>query len=165
VPASCDQDVLWLDVAVQDASFVRGRDPISDLDEQFDDLLPGARRIRPLPERPAFNQLCHDVLAPVDGPNIQNSDKMRMIDRKGCLRFSLKAPSRDGIRELVGQQLDGDPAIESRVNRPVDLSHAARANQRQDFVSAEASTRCQGQAVSSEDWIVADGVPRDNPLL
>src|SRR5579859_4681058 len=41
------------------------------------------------------------------------------------------------LTEPVGGNLDGDIAIEARVPRPVDLSHAAFTEGRQNFVGAE----------------------------
>jgi hypothetical protein len=54
--------------------------------------------------------------------------------------LSLEAPQtvrirRDGLRK----HLDRDLAFEPRVARPVHLSHAARAQRRQDFVRAQTS--------------------------
>src|SRR5262245_30408696 len=46
--------------------------------------------------------------------------------------------------KLCGEDLDGDRAIEPRVERPIDLAHAARTNQADDFIGPEAVARCQG---------------------
>jgi hypothetical protein len=41
------------------------------------------------------------------------------------------------ISQQIGQDLEGDVAIELRVARAVDLAHAARADEREHFVRAE----------------------------
>jgi len=46
------------------------------------------------------------------------------------------------------QHLEGDVAPEPRIGRAIDLAHPAAANQRQDFVSAEASAEREGHRLS-----------------
>src|SRR6187551_1409293 len=69
-----------------------------------------------------------------------------MIQRREHFRFALKPrePIRVG-RERGGQNLDGDLAFELGVRRAVDLTHSAFADERSDFVSAEASAGREGQ--------------------
>ena len=43
-------------------------------------------------------------------------------------------------RQEIGQHLDRNVAMELRITGAIDLAHAARANQRDDFVRAEASS-------------------------
>ena len=63
---------------------------------------------------------------------------VRMIQRGEYFRFALKARESVVIgRQCRGQDLDRDLALQLRVCRPVDLSHAAFANLRGDFVDAE----------------------------
>ncbi len=50
-------------------------------------------------------------------------------------------------RQCLGQDLDRDLALQLRVCRPVDLSHAAFANLRGDFVDAETRARDESQWV------------------
>src|SRR5450755_2680557 len=52
-----------------------------------------------------------------------------MIERRDGVSFLLETR-----RVLALQALDGDDAVEARVARLVDLSHASRANRREDFV-------------------------------
>src|SRR5215831_16009466 len=64
---------------------------------------------------------------------------VRMIERSKDLRFPSEPGDTIGIvREGRRQELQRDVPTELRVLGVVDLAHAAAANQRQDFVSAEA---------------------------
>ena len=58
-----------------------------------------------------------------------------MIERAGGARLVLEsAQSVRDPRELVGQHLDRDVAIEPRVARAIDDAHAAGADAADDFV-------------------------------
>jgi hypothetical protein len=69
-----------------------------------------------------------------------------MIQGSQHFRFALKPrePIRVG-RERGGQNLDGDLSFELRVRRAVDLTHSAFADERSDFVGAEARAGREGQ--------------------
>ena len=92
-------------------------------------------------QRRAVDQLHHEradamrLFEPVDLRDV------RMIERSQDLRFPFEAgePFRIG-REGLGQDFDGNVAMEFRVRRPIHLAHAARANERDDLVGAEANT-------------------------
>ena len=58
-----------------------------------------------------------------------------------CASRSNRASASALPAESVRQHLDRDVALEPRVPRPVHLSHAARAERRQDLVRAEAGAR------------------------
>jgi hypothetical protein len=69
---------------------------------------------------------------------------MRMIQRRQQLGLALKTRQPVSIRGHVDwQYLDRDVALQSRVMRTIDLSHAARTNVGQDFVWADARTRAK----------------------
>jgi hypothetical protein len=48
------------------------------------------------------------------------------------------------VRERGGKNLDGDVASEPRIARAIDLAHAARADERDDFIRTEASAGREG---------------------
>jgi hypothetical protein len=65
---------------------------------------------------------------------------MRMFERGEHLRLAPKA--REALRiinKCIRQDLDSDIAPEPRIVRTVNLTHAACANERGDFICAEAS--------------------------
>ena len=78
---------------------------------------------------------------------VQRAD-VRMIQRRDRTRFTVEAVAQLRIgRELRRQNFDRDRAIEARVARPIDFAHAARANERDDFVDAKLRSSRQGHAV------------------
>ena len=90
-----------------------------------------------------------------------------MIQRGEYFRFALKARESVVIgRHCRRQDLDRDLALQLRVGRPVDLSHAAFANLRGDFVDAETragdeSQRCReyrGERACGRDYSLSDAV-------
>jgi hypothetical protein len=67
---------------------------------------------------------------------------IRVIQRSDGPGFPLEPLAERGVsREVRGQDLDGDRALESRVPRLVDLAHAAGAGGGDDFVGTEPGTR------------------------
>ena len=66
--------------------------------------------------------------------------RRRVPEAAGVSAHDERAESRDSFRvsrKRLGQDLDRDRAIEPRVARSVDLTHAARADQRDDLIRAE----------------------------
>ena len=63
-------------------------------------------------------------------------------------RFALEALAEAGVpRSVARRDLDGDPAVEPGVARPVHLSHAAGAQRRFDDIRTEraANSQCHGR--------------------
>jgi hypothetical protein len=72
-----------------------------------------------------------------------------MIQRREDLGFAPEAREPfDVVRELLGQNLQGNVAIELGVLRPIHFTHAAAAKQREDVVRAEAGTAGERHAIS-----------------
>jgi hypothetical protein len=69
------------------------------------------------------------------GAHIACEILVRMIQRRGGPGFLLKS------RPSMFHDLHGNVPVESRIPCAVDLSHASRAERRQDFVGAEFVTR------------------------
>ena len=61
---------------------------------------------------------------------------MRMVERGGRLRLALEAAARIGVGDLAGEELDCDRPVQLRVERAIDLTHAAFAEQRLDAVGS-----------------------------
>jgi hypothetical protein len=67
-----------------------------------------------------------------------------MIERGQDLRLAFEACEPVGIEhESFGQDFQRDVAIELRVSRPINLTHAARAERGNDFVRPESSAGCK----------------------
>ena len=94
----------------------------------------------PLRQVVAFDQLHHERADAIRFFETVDGGDVRMIQRGEQLRFALKRASRSGsLRERVGQNLERDVALQSRVAGAIHLAHAARAERRNDFVRAESS--------------------------
>ena len=71
-----------------------------------------------------------------------------MAQRREDFRFTLEAGDSFRVcRERLGQDLDGDIAIELRVAGSVHLAHAPFADLRGDFVNAEACAGGEGHSL------------------
>ena len=72
-----------------------------------------------------------------------------MVQRRGGFGF-LDEPLAAGlVRDaVVREDLDRDLAAQSRIARAIDLAHAARADEREDFIRAEVRPGGQGHAGS-----------------
>ena len=61
------------------------------------------------------------------------------------LSFALKSLLASWIlRELFGQNLDGDATLQARITSAVHLSHAASTKRRRDFIGAQVSAWSEG---------------------
>jgi hypothetical protein len=133
------QDVLGLDVAMQHACRVRSRKRIGDTGEQLRDVAPRApRAVRPVAQRSAVDELGDEVLVLLEFAGIVDREDVRVIQRRGHLRFALEAPQRRGVGPTRGEKLDRDLPIQSRVERAVDHAHAALAEEGFDLVRSDA---------------------------
>ena len=150
-------DVLGLEIAVNDAAVVCGRQAARHLDRHVGTL---PRRERTLPEfvaqclaveelsdqerRPDRALIRIDDLGAAD---VVHRHDIRVIDRGDRARLALESREPIGIScKNRGQHLDGDVAAEPRVPRPIDDAHTSGADERQDFV------RTQPRAWGQRHW-------------
>jgi hypothetical protein len=82
------------------------------------------------------DQRCHTValLQAVDDRDV------RMVQGREDFCFALEAGQSIDIGRGFGENLDGNSALQIRVDRAVDLAHTAHANLRGNFIGAEASS-------------------------
>ena len=143
-----DQNVLGFDVPVHDASVVRGGKAVRDAGEQLDELGPrppfGGG---PILERSVIDEFGDQIRTAVQLADVVHGENVRVVQRGRCLGFALEPPASRRVGELVGKELDRNRSIELRVVRRIDFAHAAGAEQRDDFVGAEA--RASGQCHES----------------
>ena len=127
--------------------------------ERLRDLLRDRQRLVDR-DRPARNAL-RQVLA-LDEFHHQRTDTVGffetvdvrdvgMIQRGEGLRFAGEPCEPFGVaREDIGQHLDGDVAIELRVSRAIDLTHAAGAEGHEDLIRAEAGAGSKCHRISMD---------------
>jgi hypothetical protein len=144
--ALLDQDVRGLDVAVDEAAFVRGVERVGDLGDD-------ARRahpVQPVLRRQQRAQVgapdpAHrDEQPPVGFAGLVDRDHVRVVDRGQHARLALEA----GSEALVGRQLRRDDLqrhrpVERDLRRAVDGAHAALAGHPLDAVAGESLAGCE----------------------
>ena len=148
-----DQDVRGLDVAMQHAGRVGRREAVGDAREELDDLPPSAcAALRPVLERAAVDELRDDVLAAVVLADVVHREDVRMIQRRGHLRFALEAPPSRRVEHLARQKLDAHVPIEPSVGRTVHDAHAAGTERALDAITTD---RGPGHEIGADCLVVA----------
>ena len=97
-------------------------------------------------ERLAVEQLRYHVRGAIKRADVEHREDVRVVQRGRCTRFLLEPTQAVAIcRNVRWQHLDGYVAVQAAIPRPIHLAHAAAANERDDFVSAEASAGSESQ--------------------
>ena len=142
-----DEEVLGLQVAVDDPLLVRRGEAVRDLQRVVDRL---SRRQLPARERRAqrlaFEQLLNDVGRALVRADVVDGRDVGVVQDSRGPRLLLEAAQAVGVRgERRRQDLDRHVAAQPRILRPVDLSHPARAERREDLVGAQPCSADQTQ--------------------
>jgi hypothetical protein len=123
-----DQDVLGLEVAVDQAGAVRGRQPFARLDERAQDLAAVARPLlEPLAQGLTADVLHGDEEPLTEGSRVVDRDDVRVRQPRHRLRLTQKARPRV-LPDLL-QELDRHLPVEVGVVGGVDGAHFAFAEQ------------------------------------
>src|SRR5262245_65027243 len=113
----------------------------------------------------AFEILQHEKVDALVMADVEQRADVRMVQRRDRAGLAVEAFAQPGVgRKRRGKHLDGHGAIEPRIARAVDLAHASCADERDDFIGAEAyaggeaherslllrtrNVRCRGDAES-----------------
>ena len=144
-PVGGQEDVLGLQVTVDDSFFVRGREAVRDLDPDLDGAALRERRALEARAQALSLQELHDgegdALARYEIVYCQDIGVVQGGHRVG---LAFEPGERVGVlRERFRQDLDRDEAVQFRIACFVHLSHAARAEGREDLVGAESRSRSQ----------------------
>ena len=124
---------------MQNALGMRGAKRVGDLDGQFEKDVGRERSAAQLVlERAAFEPLHDDELLAVgfrSFSNVMNRADVRMVQRRGRLRFALKTAHRLSVsREFRGEKLQGDSPTEAQILGAEHHTHAATAQTFDDAV-------------------------------
>ena len=138
-PVAGDHHVLGFQVPVDDAGFVSAGEPARDLASDLEQTPVGKRpRERRFAERPAFDELHRDVGDRALLAHLVYGHDVRVVQGRSGAGLPLEATNLDGVRrDCLGQDFQGHVPQQSRVPRPVHLSHPARAELPENLVAAE----------------------------
>ena len=117
---------------MRDALPVRLVQRVRDLDSDLQRLIQRQRHVlQPLRQRDALQVFHHQEVDPVLGPDVVERANVRMVQAGDGLRLALEPLLQIGVgRDMLGQHLDGDGAVEARVVGRVDDAHAACVRRR-----------------------------------
>ena len=88
--------------------------------------------------------------------DLVDRDDVRVVERRGGFGFLKESLATRLVRHaVVREDLDRDLAPQPRVARAIDLAHATRAKQREDFIRAEMRPGGQGHCGLGTAAIVA----------
>src|SRR5271155_5272429 len=97
-----------------------------------------------LPQGLPFKKFADQKRCTVVCPDVVDSENVRVIQRRDGSRFLFEAPQSVRIFcQPFGQHFDRNVASEPRIERSVHFSHAARAEQRNDFIRAKSRARSE----------------------
>ena len=131
-----DKDIRRFDVAVDDAFRVRSVERVGNLNRQSEQNLrlhgsPGDAML----QRQAVQKLHDDERMAVLLPDLVDRADIGMVQRRGRLRLPLEAGQGLGVfGDVIGQELQGDKAVEGYVLGLVDHTHPAATQLLDDAV-------------------------------
>ena len=124
---------------MDDPRFVGGGQAVGDLHRDVEQLADRRRAgQQQIAQRLAVDQLDGHVGDRVGRSHVVDRDDVGVRERRGRARFPLETlqPVRIG-GQLRWEDLDGDVAAQTRIARPVNLSHPSSAERRKNLVRAE----------------------------
>src|SRR6266550_5180726 len=135
-------DVLWLDVAMDNAGFVGGSERTRPLDRDvnsFTDLDSPAHQT--LTQRLAVDQFTGNVMSRVILADLVNRQDVWMIEPNYGMRFLLKPLQALSIAgKALGQKFERGLAAGCHVGGQIDVAHPAGADPFRKFVMADRAT-------------------------
>ena len=153
-PVAREEDVVRLEVAMDDPRRVRRRETAPGVEEDGDNLAPCAGRLEPRAERPPFDELHRDEDLLAVGADVVHGDDVGVGEAGHRLRFTQEArtpftftrPGGAGL--VVAKELHRELAIELRVVRRIDDTHAPFPDAIEDDVAAERGAADERDGVS-----------------
>ena len=154
-----EENVCRLDIAMDNAFGVGRFEAVGDLDAEVEkfgdgDGLAGDAAL----ERLTFEELDGDERAAFEFADIVNGADVRMIERRGGAGFAAEPFDGLGIlRDVVGEEFQGDVATEAGVFGFVDDTHSTATEFFQYAVVRDAATKNRG-GVCHREWSLTQGL-------
>ena len=136
-PVACDEDVAWLQIAVNDPTCMGGFESLGHLDRDRPSFVKPERTARPHDVRKRFSaQQFHRVKRARNrvGAEIENPAHVAVGDMPRKNNFTLKAPERIPVY-FAANGLESDGHAQDGVFGFIDLTHPAVSQQRDDPVA------------------------------
>jgi hypothetical protein len=132
-------DVLRLEVAMDHPAIVRRREPGAEPPRRFDRFIRGqpadAREQRR--EVLAVHVFHRDERHALDLANVVHAADVRVRDQARHPHLAVETLEQAlVVRRFLGQELQSDRLTQRQVHRPVDLTHPAAAQQRENAISS-----------------------------
>ena len=145
LPVLQQEDVLRLQVPMDQASGVRGRQATGNLDRNLDRLARGNRTgVQAIAQRFALEELRDGEELSVVDAGIEDRQDVGVRERRDRLRLALEAGAPILIgRDAQRQHFDGDVSRKPRIAGAVHFAHATRAEGGRDGVRTEAGAGAQ----------------------
>src|SRR5207249_7433943 len=139
------EQVLWLEIAMHNAFCVCGGQPVCNLHPELNRLTQrqGASP-QALAQSFSFQKLSYQIGRSVMSSHLKDRENVGMTESGDGFGLNLEALQavRFG-RQQLGQNLDGDVAIQAGIAGAVDLAHTAGAERSEDFILAKLGARDQ----------------------
>ena len=129
---------------------VRAVQRVGHLDRIAEDLFHRQRAARQTRrERLALEILHHEIRDAVLLADVVEDADVRVVQRRNCARLAVEPEAQRFVVAVFNRErLDGDGAIEPRVDGLVDLAHAARPDGGHDLVRTESGPWGDGRGHS-----------------
>jgi len=138
-----DENVFWLQVAMDDAFFVRGSEAVGDLQRVVESLARGDRSAaQAVAQRLTLKQFRDNLGRTFTRADVEYRENVGMVQGCGGQRFLFESAQAVGVAgKSLRQNFDGYFAFKAGVAGAVDLTHPARAERGDNFVRTKFGAR------------------------
>jgi hypothetical protein len=151
--------VARLQIPVNNACPVRFGQRVSNLNRDMQSMLERkGTSFESSLERLSLEILHHEEVDAVVAANVVEHANMAVVQAGNGARFALESrPLVGGQREVGGEHLDRDGAIEAYIARPIHFSHATGTDRGHDFVRTDPGARGEGHMAGRANYTAGAG--------
>jgi hypothetical protein len=138
-PVRVEEDVRWLEVAMDDASAVGDIERTSDAAKDRERIIEGERPAgEPVGERTAVHRLHHEERLAIVLAEVVDADEGLVTEAGHGAGLAFETSAEDGVlHKFAREDLDCNVAVEVRVMGEVHDCHAAAAELAPDLIAAD----------------------------